>query len=39
MVPLITEIQPTIKDLIPSPPPIPKLSAAKECVKEFKADL
>lgn len=39
MVPLITEIQPTIKDLIPSPPPIPKISSAKECVKEFKADL
>eukprot|EP00825_Cyclidium_porcatum_P045892 TRINITY_DN7095_c0_g1_i7.p1 TRINITY_DN7095_c0_g1~~TRINITY_DN7095_c0_g1_i7.p1 ORF type:complete len:1131 (-),score=244.37 TRINITY_DN7095_c0_g1_i7:273-3665(-) len=37
--PLVTEIQPKMSDLIQGPPPIPKLSSAKECIVEFKNEL
>lgn len=37
--PLVTELQPKISDLVQGPPPIPKLTAAKECINEFKNEL
>ncbi|KAL4497056.1 hypothetical protein ABPG72_002212 [Tetrahymena utriculariae] len=37
--PLVEEVLPTIRDLIPRPPPIPQQPPSKQCISEFKSEL
>lgn len=37
--PLVEEVLPTIRDLIPKPPPIPQQPSSKQCISDFKSEL